>query len=56
LFILLFGKLACTLFPDSKRIYAAKPECTLPIGDDGSLNEGHFSGELMVTEINTESE
>ncbi len=55
-FILLFGKLACTLFPDSKRIDAAKPDCTLPIGDDGSLNEGPSSGELMVTKINTESE
>ncbi len=56
LFILLFGKLACTLFPDSKRNNAAKPDCTLPRGDDGSLNEGHSSGELMVNEINTESE
>ncbi len=56
LFILLFGKLAFTLFPDSKRIDAAKPDCTLPIGDDGSLNEGHSFVELMVTKINTESE
>ncbi len=56
LFILLFGKLACTLFPDSKRIDAAKPDCTLLIGDDGSLNEGRSFGELMVTKINTESE
>jgi hypothetical protein len=56
LFILLFGKLACSLFPDSNRIYAAKPDCTLPIEDDGSLNEGRSSGELMVTKINTESE
>ncbi len=56
LFILLFGKLACTLFPDSKRNNAAKPDCTLPIGDDGSSNEGRSSGKLMVTEINTESE
>jgi hypothetical protein len=51
----LFGKLACTLFPDSKRNNAAKPDCTLPIGDNGSLNEGHSSGELIVTKINTES-
>ncbi len=56
LFILLFGKLACTLFPDSKRNNAAKPDCTLPIGDDGSMSEGCSSGELMVIEINTESE
>jgi hypothetical protein len=52
----LFDKLACTLFPDSKRNNAAKPDCTLSIGDDGSLNEGRSSGKLMVTEINTESE
>jgi hypothetical protein len=56
LFILLFGKLACTLFPDSKRNNAAKLDCTLPIGDDGSLNGGHSSGKLIVSEINTESE
>ncbi len=56
LFILLFGKLACTLFPDSKRNDAAKLDCTLLIGDDGSLNEGRSSGELMITEINMESE
>ncbi len=56
LFILLFGELACTLFPDSKRNDAAKSDCTLPIGDDGSLNEGHSSGKLVVTEINTEHE
>ncbi len=56
LFILLFGKLACTLFLDSKRNDDAKPDCTHPIGDDGSLNEGRSSGELMVTEINMESE
>ncbi len=56
LFILLFGKLACTLFPVSKRNDAAKPNCTLPIGGDGSSNEGHSSGELIVTEINTEIE
>jgi hypothetical protein len=34
---------------------AAKPNCILPIGDDGSLNEGCSSGELFVIEINTES-
>ncbi len=51
-----FWKLACSLFPDSKRNDAAKPDCTLPIGDDGSLNEGLSSGELMVTKINMESE
>jgi hypothetical protein len=56
LVILLFSKLACTLFPDSKRNDAAKPDCTLPIGDDGSLNEGRSFGKLIVTEINTESE
>jgi hypothetical protein len=49
LFILLFGKLACTLFPDSKRNGAAKPDCTLPIGGDGSSNEGRSSGKLIVT-------
>jgi hypothetical protein len=52
----LFGKLACSLFPDSKRNDAAKPDCTLPIGDDGSLNEGHSSGKLIGTKVNTESE
>jgi hypothetical protein len=52
----LFGKLACTLFPDSKRNNADKPDRTLPIGDDGSSNEGHSSGKLIGTEINTESE
>ncbi len=35
---------------------AAKPDCILPIGDDGSLNEGCSSGELISTKINTESE
>ncbi len=54
--MLLFGKLACTLFPDSKRNNAAKPNCTLPIGDDGSSNEGRSSGELIGTKLNTESE
>jgi hypothetical protein len=52
----LFGKLACSLFPDSKRNNAAKPDCTLPIGNDGSLNEGCSSGELIGTKINTKSE
>ncbi len=56
LFILLFGKLACTLSPDSKRNVVAKPDCTLPMGDDGSLNEGRSSCELIVTKINMESE
>jgi hypothetical protein len=56
LFILLFSKLACSLFPDSKRNDADKPDCTLPIGDDGSLNEGRSSGELISTKINAESE
>jgi hypothetical protein len=51
----LFGKLACTLFPDSKRNDAAKPDCTLPLGGDDSLNEGRSSGELIVTKINTKS-
>jgi hypothetical protein len=35
---------------------AAKPNCILPIGDDGSLNGGCSSGELIVIKINTESE
>jgi hypothetical protein len=35
---------------------AAKPDCILPIGDDGSLNGGCSSGELIIIEINTESE
>ena len=56
LFILLFGRYACTLFPDSKRNNAAKLDCTLPIEDDGSSNEGGSSGELIGTKINTESE
>jgi hypothetical protein len=34
---------------------AAKPNCILPIGDGGSLNGGHSSGELIVIQINTES-
>ncbi len=35
---------------------AAKPNCILPIGDDGSLNGGPPSGKLIVIKINTESE
>jgi hypothetical protein len=35
---------------------AAKPDCILPKGDDGSLNGGHSSGELIVIKINRESE
>ncbi len=35
---------------------AAKPNCILPIGDNGSSNGGHSFGELIVVEINTESE
>ncbi len=35
---------------------AAKPNCILPIGDDGSLNGGRSSGELIVIKINMESE
>ncbi len=35
---------------------AAKSDCILPIGDDGSLNGGRFSGKLIVIKINTESE
>ncbi len=35
---------------------AAKSNCTLPIKDDGSLNGGRSSGELIVIKINTESE
>jgi hypothetical protein len=35
---------------------AAKPDCILPIGDDGSSNGGRFSGKLIVIKINTESE
>ncbi len=34
---------------------ASKPDCILPIGDDGSSNGGRSSGELIVIEINTES-
>jgi hypothetical protein len=52
----LFYKLACSLFPDSKRNNAAKPDCTLQIGDDGSLNEGRSSGKLIGIKVNTESE
>ncbi len=35
---------------------AAEPNCILPIGDDGSLNGGCFSGKLIIIKINTESE
>jgi hypothetical protein len=35
---------------------AAKPDCILPIGDNGSLNGGHSSGELIVIKIKLESE
>ncbi len=35
---------------------AAKPNCHLQIGDNGSLNGGCSSGELIIIEINTESE
>jgi hypothetical protein len=31
---------------------AAKPNCILPIGDNGSLNEGCSSSELIVIKIN----
>jgi hypothetical protein len=31
---------------------AAKPDCVVPIGDNGSSYEGRSSGELMVIKIN----
>jgi hypothetical protein len=31
---------------------AAKPNCVVPIGDNGSLNEGCSSGELTIIKIN----
>jgi hypothetical protein len=31
---------------------AAKPDCVIPIEDDGSSNEGHSSGKLIVIKIN----
>jgi hypothetical protein len=31
---------------------AAKPNCIIPIGDDGSLYEGCSSGKLIVIKIN----
>jgi hypothetical protein len=31
---------------------AAKPDCILPTGDDGSSYEGHSSGKLIVIQIN----
>jgi hypothetical protein len=27
---------------------SAKPNCVVPTGDDGSLNDGHSSGKLIV--------
>ncbi len=30
---------------------AAKPDCIIPTGDDGSLNEGHSSGKLIIIKI-----
>ncbi len=35
---------------------SAKDHCILPIGDDGSLNGGRSSSELIIIKINTESE
>ncbi len=35
---------------------AAKPDCILPIGDNGFLNGGCSSGELIVIKIKRESE
>jgi hypothetical protein len=35
---------------------AAKPNCVLPIGDNGSSNGGCSSGKLIVIKINTERE
>jgi hypothetical protein len=35
---------------------AAKPDCILPIGDDGSSNGGCSPGKLIVIKINMESE
>ncbi len=31
---------------------AVKPDCIVPMGDDGSLYEGHSSGELIIIKIN----
>ncbi len=31
---------------------AAKPDCVLPIGDDGSMYEDRLSGELILMIIN----
>jgi hypothetical protein len=31
---------------------ADKPNCVVPIEDDGSSNKGHSSGELIVIKIN----
>jgi hypothetical protein len=35
---------------------AAKPNCILPIGDDGSSNGGPSSSKLIVIKINRKSE
>jgi hypothetical protein len=35
---------------------AAKSNCILTIGDDGSLNGSCSSGKFIIIEINTESE
>jgi hypothetical protein len=35
---------------------AAKPDCILPMRDDGSSNGGCSSGKLIVIKINRESE
>ena len=35
---------------------AAESNCILPIGDNGSLNGGCSSSELIIIEINSESE
>jgi hypothetical protein len=32
--------------------HAAKPDCVLPIGDDGSLNGGCSSNKLIIIKIN----
>ncbi len=34
---------------------AAKPDCVVPIGDNGSSNKGCFSSELIVIKINEPS-
>jgi hypothetical protein len=35
---------------------AAKPNCILPIGNDGFSNGSRSSGKLIIIKINTESE